>query len=137
VHYYNNLSNSKFSKLKSRLVSLENSVVKSFCNEHSFSLDRERYYNETLAVNLYRKVGDANDHIGIYYLDQKGEALFKFYFLKYYDMSGVRYSYKEEYDPLNVESLEQQIAELLEKSLKRLEVLTQKDCTTTTELTGS
>ncbi|MFY0602127.1 MAG: hypothetical protein JXR03_20800 [Cyclobacteriaceae bacterium] len=121
-------------KFKSWIISLENKVVEPFCKSNFFQLDRERYYNETLAMNLYRNVDDVVDHIGFYYIDKKGSALFEFYYSKYYDTDSHRHSYKQSIGQFNQDSLETRLVSLLADANEKLTELSKYELKSTIAL---
>ena len=89
---YNKLNDKQFTKLKLKLIALENKVVIPFCNKNKISLDRERYYEISLAINLHKEDKDFKYSASLYYNEEK--SLFSFGVIKYFDIEDKRY-YKE------------------------------------------
>lgn len=135
IHYYNHISDKKFLQLKQRLIALENSIVIPFCNKNSFHLDRERFYNETLAINLYRTKDGFTEAIGLYYVDESGKEVFSFGCTKYYDTESKRYSKEETIEKeKGIDFFEMNMKSLLARSLQNMESWSKNDLDRITEL---
>src|SRR3989304_185337 len=90
---YNHLNKKDFDIYKKKLVGLENKIER-VCIENGFHIDRDRYYEESLNININISETEFNGNIGLQYIDKKGNIKFKFGLIKTYDFENIRHYLK-------------------------------------------
>jgi hypothetical protein len=88
---YSNLTDSAFKLYKEKLGLIE-ANIETFCIANGFWIERERFYNESLAINLYTKNDlEVQGNICLQAIDKKGDVNFTFGLTKTCDIGRYRY----------------------------------------------
>lgn len=92
---YKNISKNSFKSYKSRLQGIEDQIEE-LCTQNGFIIDRERFYDETLAININPEDKDGfGGNISLQFIDEPGPAKFRLDLIKTFDIDNIRHFHKE------------------------------------------
>jgi len=87
---YAYMQNADFQYWKTRLKEVEARLVQ-FCKENNLLIFRDRYYHETLAININTLEDQPGGNICLEFIDRKGPVSFRFALIKTHDLGRFRH----------------------------------------------
>ncbi len=132
---YENLTSADFRYYKEKLKKIEDRI-EPVIQLKGFVLDRERYYAETLAINL-SKTDSENlvGNISFQYVDRPGVAKFNLSLVKAQDRDNFRFFKKKSiHNGCTVDFFEKNVLDLLEKAFQEYDSINAADLDSKLEL---
>lgn len=125
---YKNINESSFKAYKSKLQKIEDKI-EPLCKENGFYIDKTRYYNESLVININTEDDDGfKGNISLQAIDEPGAIKFRFDLIKTYDVDNIRHYHKEPFEvKKDISFFESNMENLLQKAFSAYRKLTFDD----------